>query len=330
MVAAGALRFAIGRRPLGERWAPPVAAGLGALVALIVLVHLRVLADPLETLMLCLVVIAAGSVFLSFRWLALVAGVALLGWLAVMVSLGLPPGSRRLGIALLGSWALAAMILDARLRTFHRLEELRAQNERRLAKDVADAQRLAEAFRQSEESHRLLFEKSPLPIWVVDRKTLQFLAVNDAAVGQYGYSRAEFLETTLRDVHPPEEVPRLLADLARDGSERGAPVTTGHRKRDGTIMDIEVIAHDIAFGEWSALLAVLTDVTESRRAAEEREHMIEQLRRPSRTSRPCAAWSRSVPPARGSATTRATGDRSRSTSATVRRPSSPTGSAPTA
>ena len=277
-VVAVGLRFALGRGALPERWAHPFAAGVGVIAALVVLVHLRVLADPLQTVMLCLVVIGAGSLFLSFGWLALVAGVALLGWLAVMTSLGLLPESRRLGIALLGSWALAAMILDARLRTFHRLEELRAQNETRMAQDVADAQRLAEAFRQSEESHRLLFEKSPLPIWVVDRKTLQFLAVNDAAVRQYGYSRAEFLETTLRDVHPPEEVPRLLADLARDGSERGSAVTTRHRKKDGTIMDIEVIAHDIAFGEWSALLAVLTDVTESRRAAEERERMIDQLK----------------------------------------------------
>ena len=278
MVVALGLRFVLGRRTLPERWAHPFAGGVGVMAALVVLVHLRLLADPLQTLMLCLVVIGAGSLFLSFRWLALVAGVALLGWLAVMVPLGLSPGSLRLGIALLGSWALAAMILDARLRTLHRLEELRAQNETRMAQDVADAQRMADALRQSEESHRLLFEKSPLPIWVVDRKTLQFLAVNDAAVRQYGYSRSEFLETTLRDVHPPEEVPKLLADLARGGSERDSAVTTRHRRKDGTIMDIEVVAHDIAFGEWSALLAVLTDVTASRRAAEERERMIDQLK----------------------------------------------------
>jgi PAS domain S-box-containing protein len=277
-VVALGLRFALGRGTLPERWAHPFAAGVGVIAALVVLVHLRVLGDPLQTLMLCLVVVGAGSLFLSFRWLALIAGVALVGWLAVMLPLGLSPASLRLGIALLGSWALAAMILDARLRTFLRLEEMRAQNENRLAQDVADAQRLAEVFRQSEESHRLLFEKSPLPIWVVDRKTLQFLAVNDAAVRQYGYSRAEFLEATLRDVHPPEEVPRLLADLARDGSVGGAPVTTRHRKKDGTIMDIEVVAHDIAFGEWNALLAVLTDVTASRRAAEERERMIAELK----------------------------------------------------
>jgi len=277
-VVAVGLRFALGRGDLPERWAHPFAAGLGAVAALVVLVHIRVLADPLQTLMLALVVIGGGSLFLSFRWLALLAGGSLLGWVAVMASLGFPPGSRRLGIALLGSWALAAMILGARLRSFHRLEELRAENEARLTRDVTEARGLAESLRQSEETHRLLFEKSPLPMWVVDRETLQFLAVNDAAVRDYGYSRAEFPEMTLRDVHPPEAVPGLLADLARDASEQDAPLTTRHRKKDGTLIDVEVIAHDIAFGEWNALLAVLTDVTERRRAAEERDRMINELK----------------------------------------------------
>jgi PAS domain S-box-containing protein len=276
-LAAG-LRFALGKGALPERWAHPFAVGCGALAALVVLVHLRVLGDPLQTLMLCLIAIGAGSILLSFQWLAVLAATSLLGWLAVTASLGFPPGSRRLGIALLGSWAAAAMILGARLRSFRRLEELRAQNEDRLTRDVTEARGLAESMRLSEESHRLLFEQSPLPMWVVERETLQFLAVNDAAVSQYGYSRAEFLELTLRDVHPPEEVPKLLADLASDAAEQGTPLTTRHRKKDGTLMDVEVIAHDIAFGEWSALLAVLTDVTERRRAAEERERMIDELK----------------------------------------------------
>jgi PAS domain S-box-containing protein len=103
-------------------------------------------------------------------------------------------------------------------------------------------------------------------MWVVERGTLQFLAVNDAAVRHYGYSRAEFLEMTLGDVHPAEEVPRLLADLARDTSEQGLPLTRRHQKKDGTLIDVEVIAHHTAFGEWNALLAVLTDVTERMRS----------------------------------------------------------------
>jgi PAS domain S-box-containing protein len=264
-LAAG-LRFALGKRPLPERWAHPFAAGCAIVAALIVLLHLRVLADPLQSLMLALILVGAGSILLSFRWLALLAAPSLLGWLAVMASLGLPSGTRRLGIALLASWALGAMILGARLRSFRRLEELRAESEARLTGDVTEARSLAESMRDSEHTHRLLFEQSPLPIWVVERETLKFLAVNDAAVRHYGYSRAEFLEMTLQDVHPAEGVPKMLADVASKDSDEGIPRATQHRKKDGTIIDVEVVAHPIAFAEWKALLAVLTDVTERRRS----------------------------------------------------------------
>jgi PAS domain S-box-containing protein len=263
-----ALYFFLGRGGLPERWSHPFAAGCAGVAALIVLAHLRVLADPLQTVMLALVMIGSGSILLSVRWLGLVTGASVLGWLAVMVSLGLPPGSRRLGIALLGSCAVGAMILGARLRTFRRLEELHAENEARLKGDVAEARSLTEAMRQSEESHRLLFEKSPLPMWLVQRDSLQFLAVNDEAVRHYGYSRAEFLEMTLRDVHPPAAVPALLADMESKTAEQGALVTRRHQKKDGEAIDVEIVAHDTRFGEWSALLAVMTDVTERKKSEE--------------------------------------------------------------
>src|SRR6185295_17048530 len=119
--------------------------------------------------------------------------------LAVIASLGAPPGSRRVGVALAGSMALAAMVLTARRRTFMRLEELRARDETR-RRELEDAHhKLKEAFaslRESADTHRLLFDLGPLPAWVFDRQTLRFLAVNDAAVSHYGYSREEFLELT--------------------------------------------------------------------------------------------------------------------------------------
>ena len=267
-IVAASLNLGLRKGAVPERWAHPFAAGCAGVAALIVLVHLRGLGDPMQGLMLALVVVGSGSLLLSFRWLTLVAGGSLLGWLVVTESLGPPPGSLRLGVALLGSWAVAAMILSARIRSFNRLEELRAQNEARLVGDVAEARRVAESLRQSEESHRLLFEKSPLPMWLVERGTLQFLAVNDAAVRHYGYSRDEFLEMTLRDVHPPEAVPSLLADLASQAAEQGVPVRRRHQKRDGTLIDVEIVAHDTTFGGWNALLAVVTDVTERRRSEE--------------------------------------------------------------
>jgi PAS domain S-box-containing protein len=262
------LRLALGRGALPERWAHPFAFGCGAIASLIVLLHLRGLGDPMQSLMLVLVLVGSGSILLSFPWFNLLAGASLAGWLAVIASLGEPPGSLRLGIALLGSWAVGAMILAARLRSFGRLEELRMANEARLHRDVAEARRLTETAHQAAEAHRLLFEKSPLPMWVVDRAGRNFLAVNEAAIENYGYTRDEFLEMTLEDVHPPEDVPVLLADLACENAERTNPRTRRHRRKDGSLIDVEIVAHDTAFGEWNAILAVLTDVTERKRSEE--------------------------------------------------------------
>ncbi len=52
----------------------------------------------------------------------------------------------------------------------------------------------------NEQSYRLLFESNPHPMWVYDREKLSFLAVNDAAIRNYGYSREEFLATTIKDI----------------------------------------------------------------------------------------------------------------------------------
>jgi len=68
-----------------------------------------------------------------------------------------------------------------------------------------------------ETSFRLLFESNPLPMWVYDRETLRFLAVNDAAVSHYGYSREKFLAMTLPEIRRPEERKRISESSHRAG-----------------------------------------------------------------------------------------------------------------
>src|SRR5205807_6833332 len=100
---------------------------------------------------------------------------------------------------------------------------------------------------ESEQGYRLLFESNPLPMWVYDRDTLEFLAVNDAAVRNYGYSRKEFLQQTIRDIRPPEDIPVLLEKVAR--VKKGFNNSEGrHSKKDGTLIDIEIISHTLTFG----------------------------------------------------------------------------------
>lgn len=112
------------------------------------------------------------------------------------------------------------------------------------------------------ESYRLLFEKNPLPMWVFDVKTLYFLAVNDAAIAHYGYSRNEFLRMTIKDIRPPEDVPALMKEM--DGLD-SATETIGiwrHLKRDGTVIDVEVRANEIDFDEHRARLVLAHDITD--------------------------------------------------------------------
>jgi PAS domain S-box-containing protein len=65
--------------------------------------------------------------------------------------------------------------------------------------------------------YRMLFDASPLPTWVYDAETLRFLAVNEAAVRHYGWSREEFLAMKITDIRPSADVDTLLAGI-RDGS----------------------------------------------------------------------------------------------------------------
>ena len=108
----------------------------------------------------------------------------------------------------------------------------------------------------------LVFEKNPQPTWIYASDTLAFLAVNEAAIRQYGYSREEFLALTIRDIRPPEDIPLLLRYRA-GVDEEARPWR--HRKKDGTIFDVEISATDLQFEGRRARLVVATDVTERKR-----------------------------------------------------------------
>jgi two-component system, cell cycle sensor histidine kinase and response regulator CckA len=122
--------------------------------------------------------------------------------------------------------------------------------------DITAAKKTAEELRRSEERYRLLFMDSPLPMWIYEPETLQFLAVNHAAEQLYGYSSEEFRSLTIKDIRPPEDVPVLLEFLAQHPEK---PRLWRHRRKDGTILDVDI--HEHRFPELGALV-LINDVTE--------------------------------------------------------------------
>jgi two-component system, sensor histidine kinase and response regulator len=138
---------------------------------------------------------------------------------------------------------------------------------RELQDEVAVRKQAEQASRESGERYQLLFESNPQPMWVYDLETLSFLAVNDAAIRHYGYSREEFVAMTIRDIRPPEDVPLLLDKISQLNWESDLMASSWrHRKKDGTIIDVEIAAHTLDFSGRPAELVLATDVTERKQA----------------------------------------------------------------
>ena len=105
-------------------------------------------------------------------------------------------------------------------------------------------------LRRSEQQYRMSFDANPQPMWLFDRETLCFLAVNDAAVAAYGYSRAEFLSMTIADIRPNEDAKRLSEHLADAGPRVPAEFqymgAWRHRRKSGEVFEVDVITSDLA------------------------------------------------------------------------------------
>jgi PAS domain S-box-containing protein len=111
-----------------------------------------------------------------------------------------------------------------------------------------------------------LFEKSRLPMWIYDLRTLAFLAVNDAAAECYGYSREEFRSMTVWQLHLRPEASAILDAALHSPFSSKQERTWQHVKKDGTVIYVELASSAVRFAGGSACLVVANDVSEGKRS----------------------------------------------------------------
>jgi PAS domain S-box-containing protein len=147
------------------------------------------------------------------------------------------------------------------------------------ARDITEQKAAAEGLRKQEEQYRLLFETNPSPMWVFDTATLRILAVNEAAVAQYGYSRAEFLKLYLRDLRPSDDVPELMQALSPLGTPAHFSGQFRHIKKDGSLIVVEIHSGPIVWEGVPARIVTAIDVTERKRSEERLREQADMLNR---------------------------------------------------
>ncbi len=139
-------------------------------------------------------------------------------------------------------------------------------------RDITSRKHEQAALAQSEQRYTAVFEQGPLPMWVFDAKSRRFMAVNDAAVRQYGYTREQFLTMTLADIRPQRERERLAQRLT--GSSMGDPETWLHMRSDGTEFWVEVVSRPISYGGQDARFVVAHDISKRVQAEKDiQEHL---------------------------------------------------------
>src|SRR5690606_31019952 len=136
--------------------------------------------------------------------------------------------NHRLILAIIVLMSITALLL---LRNV--IQRLRHDN-KLLNAEVEKRQELQKALLDSQLQYKMLFDLNPMPMWVYDRLTMQFLDVNEAALREYSYSREAFLSLNILDIRPEEDVPLLKLRLDQIEKLESRQSRMRHKRSDGS------------------------------------------------------------------------------------------------
>jgi two-component system, NarL family, sensor histidine kinase UhpB len=124
-------------------------------------------------------------------------------------------------------------------------------------------------LQEKADSYKLLFEKNPMPMWIMSTTTFHILDVNEAAVQHYGYQKEEFLKLNAINLRPEEDISKFLQTVPKQLKGRKKHGIWRHKKKDGTVIMVDMVTDDTIYKNQSATLTVAEDVTERLKAEAE-------------------------------------------------------------
>jgi len=174
----------------------------------------------------------------------------------------------RLGLVSVNGVFISALfwIVKDAVREERLAKERAERSEEKYRALLAESQRIAESLRVSERKYRLVFSASPLPKWIIDRRTLKIVEVNDAAVRHYGYTRDEFLNLSIVDLCFRDDAESLRGHLnevhsADSRAASSSELSIRHRRRSGEIINAVTYISDLDFDGRPVALIAANDVT---------------------------------------------------------------------
>jgi two-component system, cell cycle sensor histidine kinase and response regulator CckA len=143
---------------------------------------------------------------------------------------------------------------------------------------AVDYVRLRQDAQETDRRARLVFDAHPQPMWIFDVDTLAILAVNEAAVHHYGWTHEEFGDMTIMDLLAPDDLAPLASAAVDHAPLRGEVARAHHQRRDGSVVDMELVSHELELDGRRARLVLATDTTDRTRTRAALHQSEEQLR----------------------------------------------------
>jgi PAS domain S-box-containing protein len=152
-------------------------------------------------------------------------------------------------------------------------------------RDITEKKRSEQALKKteqdlilSERKYKLLFERNPMPMWILSQSDLQFIDVNGSALKHYGYTKEEFMSMSSDEIRPEEDRKEYMIEAKKNVPGVSPRGIWRHKTKNGTIIHVEIYANDYLYEGRNVRLVLANDVSEKVKAEEDLKYSLDEVR----------------------------------------------------